>query len=529
MLNRMAVLLVGIVALLAANCSSSRKGFDPDRKFAPEKLQKDYTLFRNILEESHPSLYWFTPKDSMDLYFDNGFRQLNDSMTEPEFRNLLSSLTSKIRCGHTSMRYSKKYTAWLDTARVPIFPFTVKVFGPDSVAVTATLNRKDSILKRGTIVTAIDGRDVAQIIDTFTNYLQSDGFIMTGKYQMMSNRNSFGNLYRAVYGIPAQVRVGFIDSNGLAQSTTVPAFIPPPVDKEKERSKTDSSKRLPAPGTPAPKPPKEVPKSVALNASRNLQIDTTLRSAFMTLNTFSTGNHLRGFFRRSFREIKKRDIKYLVVDVRNNGGGDASNSTLLTKYLSKKKFKLADSLYTNKRSSQYGNHIELQPLYWLWTLFVTHKANDGKFHFGYFERHYYKPKRRKHFDGQVYILTGGNSFSATTMFAKSLQGQSNITIIGEETGGGAYGNTAWMIPDVTLPNTHIRFRLPRFKLIMDTTLVKEGRGIRPDIEVGYNSTFVKRGVDPKLGVVFRIIRDSARLDRERGINQSAGHRTPSGE
>lgn len=522
MRNRMAVLLLGIAGLLIASCSSSRKAFNPDRKFAREKLQSDFSLFRNILEENHPSLYWFTPKDSMDQYFDNGYRQITDSMTEPEFRNLLSVITSKVRCGHTSMRYSKKYTAWLDTARIRMFPFTVKVWGPDSLAVTSMLNRKDSLLKRGTVITAIDGRDIAQIIDTFTNYLQNDGFIITGKYQMMSNRNSFGNLYRAVYGIPEKVSVNYIDSNGLPQSAMVAAFNPPPrVTKENQKPVADSSKRLPALGTPTPKPPKDVPKAVTLNANRSLQIDTTLRSAYMTLNTFSAGSHLRGFFRRSFREMKKRDIKYLVIDVRNNGGGEAGNSTLLTKYLSKKKFKLADSLYTNKRSSHYGKHIELQPLYWFWTLFVTHKAADGNFHFGYFERHYYKPKSRLHYDGQIYILTGGNSFSATTLFAKALQGQSNVTVIGEETGGGAYGNTAWMIPDVTLPNTRVRFRLPRFRLVMDTALVKAGRGIMPDIEVGYSSNFIKRGVDPKLGVVFRIIRDSARIERERGVKMGS--------
>ena len=42
--------------------------------------------------------------------------------------------------------------------------------------------------------------------------------------------------------------------------------------------------------------------------------------------------------------------------------------------------------------------------------------------------------------------------------------QDNVTIIGEETGGGAYGNNAWLIPDVTLPTTGVRFRLPLFRL-----------------------------------------------------------------
>jgi len=520
MLHRMVVLLLGIAGLFLAGCSTSKHGFDPDRKYAPEKLQQDYTLFRKVLEESHPGLYWFTPKDSMDLYFNKGFSQLTDSMTEPDFRNLLSTITSKVRCGHTSVRYSKNYTSWLDTARQRMFPFTVKVWGPDSAAVTANLNRKDSVLKRGSVITSIDGRDISVIIDTFTNYLQSDGYIITGKYQMMSNRNSFGNLYRAVYGIPKELRIDYLDSNGLTQSTLVNAFDPPPLATAKAPNEKQPPTTTP---TPAPKPPKEEPKPIALRASLNVQIDTTLKSAYMTVNTFSSGNRLRGFFRRSFRELRQRGIRYLVIDVRNNGGGDAGNSTLLTKYLVKQKFKLADSLYTNKRTSHYGKHIELQPLYWLWTQFVTHKARDGKYHFGYFERHYFKPKKRNHFDGDVYILTGGNSFSATTLFAKAIQGQSNVTVLGEETGGGAYGNTAWMIPDVTLPNTHVRFRLPRFKLVMDTALVKTGRGIMPDIEVGINSSFIKRGVDPKLAVVSRIIRDSARIDRENAATKKKGN------
>jgi C-terminal processing protease CtpA/Prc len=133
--------------------------------------------------------------------------------------------------------------------------------------------------------------------------------------------------------------------------------------------------------------------------------------------------------------------------------------------------------------------------------FVTHKKKDKNYHFGYFERHYFHPKKHNHFDGDVYIITGGNSFSATTLFAKVLQGQSNVKIIGEETGGGAYGNTAWMIPDVTLPVTKIRFRLPKFRLVMDKTLVKEGRGVMPDVEVAPTPETVRKGIDPKVEYV----------------------------
>jgi C-terminal processing protease CtpA/Prc len=137
--------------------------------------------------------------------------------------------------------------------------------------------------------------------------------------------------------------------------------------------------------------------------------------------------------------------------------------------------------------------------------FVTHKEKDGRYHFGYFERHYFHPKKRHHFNGDIYLVTGGNSFSATTLFVKSLQGQKNVKVIGEETGGGAYGNSAWMIPDVTLPNTKVRFRLPKFRLVMDKNLVKEGRGIIPDIQVAPTRETIRRGIDPKAAIIRRLI------------------------
>src|SRR5690349_19004936 len=96
--------------IILTGCSAGRQGsrtpFRPDKKYSPAELRADYSMFRNILEESHPSLYWYTSKDSMDYYFDQGYARLNDSMTEPEFRTLLAYVIAKVNCGHTSMRYS---------------------------------------------------------------------------------------------------------------------------------------------------------------------------------------------------------------------------------------------------------------------------------------------------------------------------------------------------------------------------------------------------------------------------------------
>jgi hypothetical protein len=428
----------------------------------------------------------------MNYYFDYGYSRLQDSMTEPAFKNLLSFVANKIRCGHTSVKSSRRYSHYLDTVSVKMFPLSFRVW-PDHMVLTGNLDRHDSTLRRGMIITSIDGYSVRQLTDTFLNFLSWDGNSLNGRYQVLSNRGTFGSLYQGLMGPKDSFAVTYLDKEGLEQKTIVPLFEPI----------IDTAGKMPPP--PRRTPREQEPRSQLLNGARYMQIDTSLSSAYMTLNTFARGNNLRPFFRKAFKVLKKHQVRHLVIDVRSNGGGDAGISTYLTRYLADKKFKLADSLYAISRSSHYGKYIKWQAIYWSMIMAVTHKKHDGRYHFRYFERHYFYPKKKDHFDGDVYIITGGNSFSATTLFAKVLKGQKNVTIVGEETGGGSYGNTAWMIPDVILPNTKIRFRLPRFRLVMDQALVKDGRGVIPDIEVGPTPETIRLGIDPKVEAVRKMI------------------------
>ena len=478
------------------SCKTGKEAFNPEKKFPPEKLKQDYQLFRNILEESHPSLYWYTTKDSLDYYFDRGYSQLSDSMTEMQFRTLLSYIIAKIDCGHTSIKFSKQYSKYLDTVQLKTFPLGLK-FWQDTMVITANLNRRDSILKRGIVIKSINGLSQQQLRDTFFNYIVTDGYSMCGKYQSLSTGFTFASLYRTVFGLPEKFDIHYFDDIGQEQQINIPVY----------DFKADTINRVGFPVehiTGKHKPKKSKPK-LAFFLGTNLQLDTVGSTAFMTLNTFDRSNHLRKFFHRSFKTLEQNHIKNLIIDVRSNGGGDAGISTLFTRYLIDKKFKLADSLYALDRSSKYDKYIEKSFLYRMMMVFVTKKRADGKYHFGYFERHYFSPKNNHHYNGQVYILMGGNSFSATTLFVGALKGQKNITLVGEETGGGYYGNTAWIIPDVTLPNTKVRFRLPKFRLIVDKGREKNGRGVMPDVFALPSTDAIRRGIDFKAEKVKELI------------------------
>jgi len=173
-----------------------------------------------------------------------------------------------------------------------------------------------------------------------------------------------------------------------------------------------------------------------------------------------------------------------------------------------KPFTVADTVAANTRSFPYKKYIRPWFVYWLSMRLTGRRNEDGRIHFRYFERHRFKPKEHNHFDGDIYLVTGGYTFSAAALVANTLKGQKNVTVVGEETGGGAYGNSAMHLPTVTLPNSGIRVTLPLYRLVINANHPKDGRGIFPDIEVKPSSDYIKRGVDGKLEKVRQLIIDN---------------------
>lgn len=493
----MRTILYLLFLTLFTACTASKSSFSPNKKYTLQQVEKDYTVYQTLLEEYHPGLYWYTSKDSMDHYFSWGRQHLKDSMTEPEFRKVLTYVTAKIDCGHSSVRSSKAWSKYLDTARLgKLFPLSMKVW-EDTMVVTANLNRRDSVLKRGTVITKINGRSEPAIIDTLFDYLSTDGYNRTHKFQTLSNRGYFGALYTSLFGLSEKYAIEYRDPAGGIKSITVPAYNPG----------TDTANRISLrPFRSIPQPSKKERKRQNVNTIRLLKIDSTNHTAMMDLSSFGRGYGLKRFFRNSFRALQQNNIGHLIIDVRGNGGGSVTNSTFISRYLASQKFKIGDSLYAVRKGSAYQRYIENHFWNKLFITFLTKKKKDGNYHFGYFERHYFTPKKNNHYDGKVYILTGGNSFSATTLFVSAVIKQDNVIVIGEETGGGAYGNSAWLIPDVTLPETGVRFRLPLFRLVIDKNLPKTGKGVQPEVFSLPTVEDVKKGADYKLDKAMELIK-----------------------
>jgi C-terminal processing protease CtpA/Prc len=128
----------------------------------------------------------------------------------------------------------------------------------------------------------------------------------------------------------------------------------------------------------------------------------------------------------------------------------------------------------------------------------------------------FRPDKNNHFDGNIYLLQGGYTFSAATMFIANLKGEKNVTVLGEETGGGSYGNSSVHLPTIKLPHSGLKIILPMYRIVLNRNNTKTGRGIVPDIPVYPSSAAIRRGADVKMEQVQALISAGNRQESHTG-------------
>jgi C-terminal processing protease CtpA/Prc len=208
---------------------------------------------------------------------------------------------------------------------------------------------------------------------------------------------------------------------------------------------------------------------------------------------------------KSFNDISQSKIDHLIIDLRGNSGGRDDYAMYLYSFLSKRPFMYQRSLQAStdnysflKYTSQDSSLNEIMRR-------ITSADSTGRF----FLRDSHPtlgihPLKVPTFQGEVYILINGATFSAAADFAAICRQNQIGIFIGEETGGAAIGNTSNGEIILTLPNTKIRVSVPLFMITNAVKDTASGRGVRPDYPVKYLTKDIQTGVDRELTLAIEL-------------------------
>jgi hypothetical protein len=472
---------ISVCSLILSVClgSPSNAQSRQTTRYDTTALKRDLSLLRDALEKYHPSLYAYIPKTELDKSFSQTLDAIRDSLTASTFAyRIVAPYIARIRCGHTSVSVSDRLKKELRIHPPPGFPLFLKFFG-DTMMVSRNLNRTDSFLKKGTIVLQINGMDSRALKERLFACFPMDGYAESVNIARLNN--NFPYYLRMVMGADTTFTIEYLDEQNRPVTRTISAFRPVAASKnpQKARSPTPVQQR-------------------AIRSNRELAIDSASGVAYMFLANFDHPMRTRSFIRKSFRNIDRLGIGHLIIDLRSNGGGVIDNEVFLARHLRNTQFRVADTaMAINRRFHGYGKYFRNEWMNGLIMHLFTRKDEHGRFHMsGYWEKRTFKPVKHRFFDGQIYILTGGMTFSAASLFCKTMKGQENVRLIGEETGGSGYANNGLLIPDFILPNSRIRVRMPLFRVVPDRNSVNDGRGVIPDMIIAPSSASLKEGYDP---------------------------------
>lgn len=456
-----------------------------DDAFSQKKMRKDLELFKEIREQANSGLYKYRTREEIDSIYDWADKRIDNASTYRDFYNIICQLTDFEGSSHNSTRLPEKIVKNLRKESTGYFPYPIKYIENKWI-----VNYDGGAIPLGAEILSINQNKMEHVIRNLNIYFTTDGYNTTGK--RIGIEPGFGKFYRFYYGLNHEFKVDYREQNSDKIRTAnlnsigyknyyknVNNRYSKPFDNQNYKDWEES-------------------EAYDYEVANN-------HIAILTINTFGLGNEedprhacYLTFLDSIFLDIKQKNLKNLIVDVRYNGGGDNPNDLVTYSYLTNRKFQENKKAWISFRKIPYLKHNINSSWPYLIKLLGVGKYNrhfqkefpkeiDGKYYQDQTSGdHKSWTPNQNAFHGNVYLLISPRIASAGSLFAAMLAGNENTTVIGEETMGGYFGHNG---------HVNLAYRLPQSKLEIGFFVVNleqdvpnksnqiYGRGIIPDYEV----------------------------------------------
>ena len=496
-------ILITVLLLFNVLCVNATSGF-PKETITKENATEDILFYFNLIDQQHGNPYEYISRKEFKALVDQKIAVLPSTISNKDLSSILIELNESIRCGHTIVK-SNSGLIRRAIDRPDFFPYPISIIDNDIY-----LDFEDAAFPHASKILSIDGVGSKKILEELSELTITDGFIETKKKRTLESR--FGYYLYLKYGAKTSFEVQY-QTEEITSSVTV-------------RGITGNKMLANHYYRPLYKSHERYYNFTHLDA-----VDS-LRSLVLTLNTFQANPEwfYDKVLSRYNKVSKKFDFDNLVLDLRENEGGDRRLLNILYQIIAGKE--LFDPSETHVRSNSIFQTSQL--------LGINGSVNSEKVVAGaeaYLRKYFVNPEgdhmvgevRNWYdefkldlnmdgatFEGQVYVLISGRTFSAAADLARILSPLPNVTLVGEETGGAHEARTANMLLSYELPHSAVNVQVPVIyeKFINTNADIQTGRGTFPDY-------FVKQTLEDlinKRDAVFEFTTDLIERNISRGSN-----------
>ncbi|WP_343637359.1 S41 family peptidase [Fluviicola sp.] len=437
------------------------------QSFSKHQFQKDFDILQRIYEKANAGLYKYHSKRETDSIFQANRKRIRNGISYREFYKLVWEVIDFTGSCHNDLFYPDTLKNALRQQRI-FFPLPLKYIRNKLYTNLAWEN-----MPAGSEILAINHTDATSFATEVSRFLSTDGYNTTGKYAFLETNALFFNVYLA-YGPQQSFTISYKDSSGITQKTLEAVDYKTAIGNYRQRFIPDYEKNVP-------------------DYSFRLLDQTGL----LTVSTFALGGtksdgHQKyaRFLDSVFTDLKQKNIRNLIVDIRENGGGNDPNDLLLYSYLTHRNFrenKSAHTLFNKVPLKKYYLEEEKNEIKELEeTLKEEHSVlKDGKYYQNETFNPVWTPKPNA-FSGNIYLLISPFVASAGSLFASMVKSDEGPVVIGQEALGGYYGHTGHIPVTYRLPNTGLRLSFSIVDLEQDVQKLPDqryGDGIKPDYQV----------------------------------------------
>ncbi len=490
-----------LLALLSIPAAVAQVDYTNARKIGPDELRYDFYVFRSALETNHPGIYWYTPKEELDAQFDAVAAQLDAPMTDLEYYRLINPIVAQLRCGHTFAKVPAPYNQLFEQS-ASYMPFRVQIIDNK---LWVYQNYSSQQLTEGSEIVAINGNKAADFVPILLNNRFNDGYGQGRRIRDIEF--SFSKYYNVLIENTGSFKVEVIKP-GQQNSTTyelngVTAKAREQVRAERYFIPTNENARTP----------------IGLSFTDD-------KTAVLTISTFTKDPYKRSgikydkFLDNAFDQLQAKGIEHLVIDLRSNFGGEDKYAQLLYSYIAEAPFKYYERMqFSTKKFKQLHYSYSSKIVKKLTFLFKKSKAEPGTY-----EWRSYKPLKemkpqKNSFNGEVYVLTDGETFSAAADFSTIAKYKNRATFIGEETAGTTNGNSSGFIMYTRSPNTGVFFGYPVIKYTTAVEGLTFGRGVMPDYPLHPTIDDMNQQRDVELALAMELIKKAA-IEKNRLVQKN---------